>query len=88
MTKLPSIKVIELSDKGLPEAVTIKLTLHQLAEVTRVLGKLAPATGSTAGTAAFYNCAVSEVFNRYWDDGLDEYLPREPFDEKHWGDGS
>jgi hypothetical protein len=73
---LPSIKTIELDEDGFPETVTIKLTLHQLAEVTRVLGKLAPATGSTAGTSAFYNCAVSELFNNYWEAGLDEYLPR------------
>lgn len=71
---LPTIKSIELDDEGAPETVTIKLTVQQLAEVAKVLGKMSPATGSTEGTSAFYDCAVSELFNYYWEDGLNSYM--------------
>lgn len=69
----PIIRSIEMDRHGVPEFVTVKMTVEQLADLVLVVGKMSPPTGSTEALTEFYQFALSELFNRYWEGGIHSY---------------
>ena len=66
------IKTIDLND-GKPVRVTADLTVTEAAQIARWTGGLSPATGGTEETGEIYECLTGELFNRFWDSGVDGY---------------
>lgn len=73
------IRKIELND-GQPTKVTAELTVVEAAYLARITGKQNGITaaefmagGSDANTE-IYSCLTGELFNRFYDDGVDGYL--------------
>lgn len=76
---MAQVKGIDMDDDGNPEWVTIKLSLKELAYLGTLTGKQSHITaeelmenGSHANDQ-LYDVAVGEVFNRWWDGGLEEF---------------
>jgi hypothetical protein len=75
------MEVLNVSlSKGLPTEVTVKLTIEELAVIGRMTGRLSPITAEEVfpkayeATSEMYDASVGEVFNRWWDGGIDDYL--------------
>ena len=80
------ITQINLDDEGVPSDVTVKLSLDQAALIARVFGSYCgnsyKSTGdmsrwSVAGSD-LYSGLVSDLFNRFWDDGVNDVLRNGP----------
>lgn len=61
---------IELKD-GEPHSVTVKMTIEE-AGWTALTANDADATDKISGD--IYRCLIQDLFNRFWDDGLDGYI--------------
>ena len=69
--KLLSMTFSELNDDQCPSTVTVEMDIREAALMAKLFGQMRP-TESQGATA--YDCLVGDVFNRYWDDGVDEAL--------------
>jgi hypothetical protein len=65
-------------DEGaIPDRVTVTLTIREAAYITTIVGKQDGPTaeafmrGGAEENYSLYDGFTSDVFNRYWDDGLD-----------------
>lgn len=65
------IKTIDLDD-GRPVKITAELSVEEAAQIAQWTGRLT--TDQTSQTSEIYNALVGDVFNRYWDAGVDGYL--------------
>lgn len=74
------IKNIEMDDDGEPEFVAVRMTVEELAYIAKFTGAQSDATargvmpGGAAANLALYECAVGELFNRYYDGGVDDWI--------------
>ncbi|MFE6966854.1 hypothetical protein ACFVAJ_17220 [Agromyces sp. NPDC057679] len=71
------VKTINLDPDELPETITVKLTRAEAITIAGMCGKLSPATAEASGldysaASEVYNGLVGTVFNRFWEDGLNE----------------
>ena len=58
----------DLDGEAVPETVTVKMTVKEALWLAIVAGEqrgVSPHSG-------IYNCLTGDVFNRYWDDGVDD----------------
>lgn len=65
---------------GSPDAITVTMSVAEAAFITTLLGRMNDleqdnviAGGAHAGRG-IYDCLTGDLFNRYWDDGVDGYL--------------
>lgn len=65
------INNIELED-GKPVRIHAGLSIEEAAQIARWTGRLT--TEQTSQTREIYDSLAGELFNRYWDDGVDGYL--------------
>lgn len=60
-----------------PGEVTLSMSVAEAAHLVRLVGKLSPATAvppeSYPAASELYRCLVSNVFNAYWEDGVDGF---------------
>lgn len=61
-----------------PDIVSIELTVEQAAHITKLLGKISPASAESPASyeaqSNLYHLFTGCLFNRYWDDGINGYL--------------
>ena len=73
-------KQIVLED-GRPTTVTVEMSIAEAAAIAKVFGGFSYTTFTekvpqlTNGEhSEVYDCLVGEIFNRYWDDGVEGFL--------------
>ncbi len=67
------IRTIEL-ENGKPTKIVAELTVEEVAQIAKWAGSLSPATGGTDETSELYEAATGDLFNRFWEDGVDGFL--------------
>jgi hypothetical protein len=78
--KRMKIKGIKFGKKGLPSKVNVEMTVEEAAYLARVTGKQSGITaeehmpGGREVNSAVYNYLVADVFNPYWEAGVEEYI--------------
>ena len=72
------MKITNISlEDGKPELITAQLTRDELIYIGLTIGKDAPndanqrMPGGSAICSEIYACITGELFNRYWEDGID-----------------
>jgi hypothetical protein len=80
------VRAITMDDDSVPATVTVEMTVQEAAIVARLTGSLSP-VAVTAGlgdptwvnaSAEVFNCLSGELFNRFWDGGVDDVIPKWP----------
>ena len=68
-------------EKGLPTTLTVVMSVEEAAAISKTFGQMSPAgfaerfPSLDRGTGGeIYSCLVGEVFNRFWEDGVDGFL--------------
>ena len=57
---------------GRPESLVVKMTLPEAILIAKYCGGLSPATSPNhEASGEIYDCLVGELFNRFWDAGLE-----------------
>jgi hypothetical protein len=56
-----------------PREVTVVLSINVAAWLARHVGKLNP---STEESSALYDCLVGSLFNRFYEDGVNDWTPK------------
>lgn len=69
------ISNIEMSN-GSPTGAKVDLSLDELVAIAKVFGRFSPHKAEESGleysvTSEIYGCLVGELFNRFWDAGVD-----------------
>lgn len=59
-----------------PEKITVELTLQEALWVVKVSGQ----QRGESPHSTIFSCLIGDVFNRYWDDGVDEALLNLPIE--------
>lgn len=65
---------------GKPSRVTVEMTIEEAAAIAKTFGGMSYTTfhqkfpGLGTEFSEIYGCLVGEVFNRFWDDGVDGFL--------------
>ena len=80
------VRTIDLDDEGLPETVVVEMALDEAALYLRLVGGLPPRTITEAlgnpkwaeVLSSVYNGLTGDLFNRFWDDGVDGVIARWP----------
>lgn len=68
---------VDFDDNGDPETITVAVTRREAQFVAKALGRLnldaanEVLPGYYSEVQDIYDCLVGNVFNRYWDDGVD-----------------
>lgn len=70
----PRIRNISIGCDGHPSAITIQMSADHAAKLVEILGALKNETGRTELTSDLYSCLNGELFNRFYEDGVDGYL--------------
>lgn len=60
---------IELDTDELPVEVTVRMSRAEATLIASYVGQLTPSTATSHG---IYDALVGGVFNRFWEDGLDD----------------
>ncbi len=74
------VNKIKLSKDGLPKNVTIELSIEEAAYFTKVIGSMNDIQANEVmndGAAILhelYEGFTGDIFNRYWDGGIHEFL--------------
>ena len=63
------IKAIEMDTEELPELITVEMTLAEAVLIGKHVGSVTP---STVVSTNIWDSLTGGVFNRFWDDGIDE----------------
>jgi hypothetical protein len=63
------VKALTLDDDGLPDRLTVEMTRDEAILIATHVGNLTP---STEVSTPIWDALSGEVFNRYWEDGLDD----------------
>jgi len=72
------IRQINLGDEGMPEKITAELSLSEAVFIALLMGQQNGHTseeilpGGTDLPSEIYSALTGELFNRYYDDGVDE----------------
>ncbi|ANA86270.1 hypothetical protein SEA_LOZINAK_113 [Gordonia phage Lozinak] len=72
------VRSIELAENGFPEQVTVVMSRSEAEWITLVLGSLtgeqeeAIKPGYREQSGEIYNALVGELFNRFWEDGIND----------------
>lgn len=78
------IKAIHLNDEELPDTITVEMTRDEALIMARVTGGYSDKTAREAhgdigyASTGIYDALVGSVFNRYWDDGVQEAFRYKP----------
>jgi hypothetical protein len=68
------IRRIELAASK-PVSIVAELTIEEAAQIANWTGSLSPASSpSPVETSAMYEALTGDLFNRFWDGGVDGYL--------------
>lgn len=73
------IKIIELGADQ-PVRITAEMTMDEAAYLARITGKQNDLTsaeimaGGSGANSEIYGCLTGDLFNRFYDDGVDGYL--------------
>lgn len=66
---------------GRPKTVTVKMSLDEAAAIAKTFGTMSLngfrekfPTLPDDTNSEIYGCLVGELFNRFWDDGVDGYI--------------
>lgn len=76
---MAKVKKIEFDDDGELEFVTVRMAAEEAAFIVKFTGRLSGETSEevmTRGGPAnhgLYSCLTGEVFNRLYDDGVDDW---------------
>ena len=81
--KLRAMTFVGDDEDVLPDTITVTMSIAEAAAIAMIFGKLnsyaiarltpqSPITGDIDG---IYCCLVGDVFNRYWDNSVDDVLP-------------
>jgi hypothetical protein len=74
------LKQIELNADGNPEFITVHLSVVEAALIAKITGAQSPATaeevmaGGGEASDGLYHAIADDLFNRFWDGGVEEYL--------------
>lgn len=69
---------IKLNKRGHPKTVTVEMTIDEAGAIAKTFGGMSPIAfcekfpnlADSDVLEEVYGCLVGEVFNRYWDDGV------------------
>jgi hypothetical protein len=73
------LKNIEFNNNdgaAFPKTLTVKMTLEEALWIAKVSSK----QRGISPHNSIFECLVGDVFNRYWDDGVDEALQEFPIE--------
>lgn len=64
-------------DEGaLPVTVTVTMGIEEAAAIARVFGSMNGHAITKLGvSSSIWSCLAGDVFNRYWEDGVNDVLP-------------
>lgn len=71
---------MDFNEAELPETITVTLTIQEAAFLAKFVGGARVIDmnkvfdGGDKPGVEVYECLVGAVFNRYWDDGVDDYI--------------
>lgn len=76
------LKGISFTKKENPKTVTVEMTIDEAAAIAKVFGGMNPLKFGTdfpslankGIVSSVYDCLSGAFFNRYYDDGVDDYL--------------
>ena len=81
------VRAITMDDEAMPATITVEMTLNEAALMARLTGALSP-TAVTSGLGdgprwfnaadGVFDCLTGELFNRFWDNGVEDVIPRWP----------
>jgi hypothetical protein len=66
--KLENIRFSDGENGAEPEKITVTMTLPEAIWMAKIAGK----QRDESPHSGIYDCLIGDVFNRYWDDGVDE----------------
>ena len=75
-----SIRLIEMDDEGQPEWITVRLSNEEAAFIAKFTGKQSEDSanevmkGGAVANRMLFETFTGEVFNRYCDGGVDEWI--------------
>jgi hypothetical protein len=74
--KIRSIDFEEGEEGAIPSEITATMTLAEAVAITHIFGKFSDGDWAERGLprTEVYNVLTGDVFNRYWDDGVDGAL--------------
>lgn len=78
------VRNITLDEDENPDRVLVEMTLDEAAMMLRLVGRLSPRMVLNAlgdhrwynASSDIYSCLAGSVFNRFWDGGVDDVIPR------------
>lgn len=74
------IRSIAIGDDDMPETITAELTAREAAFLAKLTGRMshsdaeAAVPGFSAESSRVHACLVGDLFNRYYEDGVDDAL--------------
>lgn len=74
------LRSIDIGDDENPQSVTVTMTTREAAFIAKAFGKYSPKTageflpGFDQVPGAVYACLVGDLFNRFWDNGVDDAI--------------
>jgi hypothetical protein len=78
MTDNIRLRTIEFDGDANPSQVTLTFSIESLARITKMLGNISPVSTnppeSYPAASEFYNVVAGDVFNPYWDGGVDDVV--------------
>ena len=76
--ELKSMTFMAGEDGAVPDTVTVTMGIGEAAAIARVFGMLNGRATSRLGVhdSSVYDTLVGDVFNRFWEDGLNDVLPQ------------
>lgn len=77
------VRQIVLDEDGEPTAVLVAMSVKEAALIARMTGQHSPSTMTDAlgygwfeVSSSIFDGLTGELFNRFWDAGVDEVIPR------------
>lgn len=74
------VKKIKLDSEGNPKKITAEFSLEQLAFIGKVVGSMngitssEVMTGGSSVSSSIYDGITGDIFNKYWDGGIHEWI--------------
>lgn len=69
--QLLSMTFAPIKNEQCPATITVEMGVREAALIAKLFGRLSK---TESHGAEVDNCLVADVFNRYWDEGVDEAL--------------
>ena len=67
---LKTIAFEPVDDEQYPARISVEMTIEEATWIAAIAGKCS----GDSPHHGIYDCLVGDVFNRYWDDGVDEAM--------------